>query len=68
MFGGMRIGLDQAAKVIELLCEGMSVLGTSRITGVAKRTILDLLLYVGPPLRIVHAGEHQGRVRGRVPD
>src|SRR5688572_5006110 len=44
----MRIGLDQAAKVIELLCEGMSVRGTSRITGVAKGTILELLLYVGP--------------------
>jgi IS1 family transposase len=44
----MRIGIDKAAQVIELLCEGMSVLATSRITGVAKRTILDLLLYVGP--------------------
>jgi IS1 family transposase len=44
----MRIGLDKAAKVIELLCEEMSVRGTSRVTGVAKRTILDLLLHVGP--------------------
>jgi transposase-like protein/IS1 family transposase len=46
--GGMRIGLDKAAQVIQLLCEGTSVLATSRITGVAKRTILELLLYVGP--------------------
>src|SRR5262245_13193390 len=30
--GGMRMGLDRAAQVIELLCEGMSVRGTSRIT------------------------------------
>jgi transposase-like protein/IS1 family transposase len=45
--GGMRIGLDKAAQVIELLVEGMSVLATVRITGVSKRTILDLLLYVG---------------------
>jgi IS1 family transposase len=45
--GGMRIGLDAAAKVIELLAEGMSVNGTVRITGVNKRTILDLLLYLG---------------------
>ena len=46
--GGMRIGLDNAAKVIQLLCEGMSVLGTSRITGIAKGTILDLLTLIGP--------------------
>ena len=45
---GMRIGLDKAAQAIELLCEGMSVLGTVRITGLAKRTILDLLTYIGP--------------------
>jgi transposase-like protein len=45
---GMRIGLDKAAQIIELLCEGMSVLGTARVAGVSKRTILDLLLYVGP--------------------
>jgi transposase-like protein len=25
LFGGMRIGLDRAAKIVELLCEGMSV-------------------------------------------
>ena len=45
--GGMRIGLDKAAQVIELLCEGMSVRATERITGVSKPTILELLLYVG---------------------
>lgn len=48
MFGGMTIGIDKAAQVIELLCEGMSVRGTSRVTGVAKGTILGLLLHVGP--------------------
>jgi IS1 family transposase len=47
MFGGMRIGLDKAAQVIELLCEGMSVRGASRITGVAKGTILGLLVHLG---------------------
>jgi IS1 family transposase len=44
----MRIGLDKAAQVIQMLCEGMSVLAASRLTGVAKQTILDLLIYVGP--------------------
>jgi IS1 family transposase/transposase-like protein len=47
MFGGMRIGLDKAAKVIELLCEGMSVNATARVTGVRVPTILELLIYVG---------------------
>jgi IS1 family transposase/transposase-like protein len=45
--GGMRIGLDQAAKVVELLCEGMSVSATVRITGTAMNTILGLLVYLG---------------------
>ncbi len=44
----MRIGLDKAAQIIQLLCEGMSVRGTCRITGVSKGTVLDLLLHVGP--------------------
>jgi len=45
--GGLRIGLDRAAQVIELLCEGSSIRATSRITGVCKATILELLVYVG---------------------
>ena len=28
---GMRVGLDQAAKVVEMFCEGMSVSATARI-------------------------------------
>jgi IS1 family transposase len=39
--------MDKAAKVVELLCEGMSVSATSRITGTAKGTILGLLVYLG---------------------
>jgi transposase-like protein/IS1 family transposase len=45
--GGMRIGIDQAAKVIEMLCEGVSVRATARMTGTDLKTILDLLLFVG---------------------
>jgi len=45
--GGLRIGVDRAAQVIELLCEGNSIRATSRISGVCKGTILELLLYVG---------------------
>ena len=48
LFNGMRLGLDQAAKVIHMLCEGVSVMATSRLLGIAKQTILDLLVYVGP--------------------
>ncbi|HMO84468.1 MAG TPA: hypothetical protein PKC18_06045 [Lacipirellulaceae bacterium] len=44
---GMRIGLDKAAEIIELLCEGMSVRGAMRVTGADKNTILALLTYVG---------------------
>jgi len=45
--GGMRIGLDRAAKIISLLCEGMSVRATSRLMGSNTRTVLDLLVIVG---------------------
>lgn len=44
---GMRIGLDKATQIIELLCEGMSVRATMRVTGTDKNTILDLLTVVG---------------------
>jgi IS1 family transposase/transposase-like protein len=45
--GGMRIGMDQAARICELLCEGMSVAATARITQCDPHTILELLVYVG---------------------
>lgn len=48
LFAGMTIGIEKATQIVQLLCEGNSVLGTSRITGVSKGTILDLLLLVGP--------------------
>jgi IS1 family transposase len=43
----MRIGLDMAARIVELLCEGASPRSTSRLTNAAPNTILDLLLYLG---------------------
>lgn len=46
--GGMRIGLDRAAKIIQLLCDGASVSATARSTGTDAHTILDLLVYIGP--------------------
>lgn len=45
--GGLRLGMDQACRIIELLCEGMSVRAVERITGTCKASILDLLVYVG---------------------
>ena len=45
--GDMRLSLDKAEFCLKLLVEGNSVRATSRISGVAKRTILDLLLHVG---------------------
>lgn len=47
VLGGMRIGLDRAAQIIEMLCEGMSIRSISRITDTCKATIMDLLVLVG---------------------
>lgn len=47
VLGGMRIGIDKAAQVVELLCEGMSVSAAARFTRTDPHTILDLLTHVG---------------------
>jgi transposase-like protein len=39
--------LDDAERILALLCEGVSVRAISRLTGVHKTTILSLLLTVG---------------------
>lgn len=67
LFAGMRIGLDRAAQIVEMLCEGLSVRGIERLTGVAKNTILELLKLIGErceswmaeQIRGVHAAEVQ---------
>lgn len=43
----MRIPLDKALDVLGLLTEGMSIRASSRRTGVAKGTILSLLVCIG---------------------
>jgi IS1 family transposase len=43
----MRIGLDKAVQIVELLCEGMSIAATARISKVAPNTVTDLLLLIG---------------------
>ena len=43
----MRLSLDKALLVLKLLTEGMSVRATVRVTGVAKATVLSLLVCVG---------------------
>lgn len=67
LLSGMRISMDQACQIMQLLAEGMAVLAVVRITGVAKRTILDLLKLVGEKceswmaeqIKGVHASEVQ---------
>jgi IS1 family transposase/transposase-like protein len=46
-FGGMRIGMDRAAQIVSMICEGMSVLATSRLTDTDPHTIIDLVNYLG---------------------
>lgn len=47
LFDGMRIGLDRAAQIIELICEGMSLRSVSRVTDTDVQTIIDLMVLVG---------------------
>jgi len=45
--GDMRTDLDKAAMVLNMLLEGMSIRGASRITGMKPDTICDLIVLVG---------------------
>jgi transposase-like protein/IS1 family transposase len=47
LLGDMRIELDKAIQVLQLLLEGMSVRATMRVTGINRNTILDLLALMG---------------------
>jgi len=47
LFAGMRIGLDRAAEIINLLCEGMSVSAVARFTDTDPHTVIDLMVMVG---------------------
>ena len=44
---GMRIGLDRAAKIVHLLCEGASIRSIARLESTDEETILDLLMLIG---------------------
>ena len=45
--GNMRLNLGRACVALNLLLEGMSIRATSRITGIDKNCICDLILVVG---------------------
>src|ERR1700683_3897902 len=45
--GHMRIDLADAAKVLNMLLEGMSIRACERITGMTRNTICDLIIHVG---------------------
>lgn len=45
--GTMRLDMDKALQVIQLLLEGMSIRATMRVTGVNRNTIMTLLVHVG---------------------
>jgi transposase-like protein/IS1 family transposase len=47
ILGGMRIGLDKASQIVTMLCEGVSVRATARMTGTDQKTILELLTMIG---------------------
>ena len=57
--GDMRLPLDKAVFCLNLLIEGNSIRSTSRISGVAKRTILDLLVFIGERCETLLSGRIQ---------
>jgi transposase-like protein/IS1 family transposase len=51
--GTMRLSIEKAVQVLQLLVEGVSVRSAERITGVEKKTILSLLERVGDRCEIL---------------
>ncbi len=45
--GDMRLDMNQAETILKMLLEGMSIRACERITGVCRKTICDMVLYVG---------------------
>lgn len=54
--GSMRINLDDACRVLQLLLEGMSVRAAARCSGMNRSTILDLMVMVGERCETMLAG------------
>jgi transposase-like protein len=44
---GMRVGWELATKIVELLCEGMSMSAVARVTNTDEQTVTDLMVLVG---------------------
>lgn len=45
--GALRTDLDTAARVIEMLCEGLAIRSVSRLTGLNKNTIIRIVVFAG---------------------
>jgi transposase-like protein/IS1 family transposase len=46
-FEGMRVGMELTIQIVSMLCEGVSVRSTSRLTGADKQTVIDVANFVG---------------------
>lgn len=60
-----RLSLKQRAEVLSLLCEGVSVAGIERHTGITKRAILSLVVRGGKACRTFHDRAVRGLKVGR---
>lgn len=49
-----RLDTDRRVQVIKCLCEGMSIRGTVRVTGIAKNTVVKLLAEIGEACADLH--------------
>lgn len=57
---GMRIGLDRAERIIEMLLEGLSVSTVARLTKTKAHTIIDLMVLVGKRCEAYMLEHHRG--------
>ncbi len=66
LFDGMRIGLDKAEQIVEMLCEGLSVSTVARLTKTKAHTIIDLMVLVGQRCERYLREHHRGLKVGSI--
>lgn len=52
--GGLRVDFDKACQVVNLLCEGVGIRACERLTGLSRRTVLNILEMAGDRARQWH--------------
>lgn len=61
-----KLSIEERAKILHMLCEGMSIRAVTRLTGVSKNTVAKLLVDAGKACAVYHDANVRGVKAKRV--